>query len=64
MCFIREAVGRLIFRISAKREFEMVSSERSSNHKPVNQVRSGNLVVCKGVLVVTVNVRRQATLKH
>jgi len=52
---MRQAVGWLTPRASAKRIEEMPLSDCSINHRPDNQVRNGSFVACKGVRVVTVN---------
>jgi len=56
--------GRLTPSASARRMEEMPLSDCSISHKPANHTRSGSLVACRGVRVVTVNWKRQVPLEH
>ena len=52
---MRQALGWLTPIASAKRTEEMPLSDCRMSHRPVSQTRSGSLVECSGVRVVTAN---------
>jgi hypothetical protein len=52
---MRLAVGWLTPSASAKRMEEMPLSDCSISQRPDSHTRSGSLVACRGVRVVTVN---------
>lgn len=61
---MRQAVGWLTPRASAKRTDEIPLSDCRINHRPLSQTRKGSLVACRGVRVVTVNWNRHFPFEH
>ncbi|MNL57381.1 hypothetical protein D3C87_1809380 [compost metagenome] len=63
-CPIRQAVGWLTPRASARRTEDKPLSDCSISHMPFSQTLRGSFVECSGVCVVTVNWKRHSPLEH